>query len=522
MSYLINEGFKPRPYQKDIINKALEIIESSKTKAPRFIINLETGGGKTSVACMIFKELIERKIITHQTPALVSTYETYLLNQLNENLERSGVVSFPLSRERSIVRTYAFHQTTQSLTNKIERIGKEPTTLSRISAKRIKHSVILFDECHGHVEQQMEIVRNNPDAIVIGLSATPISSENSKFELGHLYQEIISGPSRKELIASGYLSGFVNPLVPFEKSLDKTETADIVAQYLEHRLDEFGQHRQTLIAEKDIASAERTYQAFLDAGIPVGIAHSKNKDSQDAIKKFKDEKLPVIVQVSMVLQGVDLPCAKLLILNCKKGSFKEYWQLLGRTLRVYNNQKSLIIDNMGTIQSMYNEYGVWPDSTVKYELTDKIRMKTREKGGYLCGGFYNGLTCGQEFDKDDGKCPTCGWLVPNFENAKTKEDTRTEIKDLILVEKDIGHFSDEFVTIKSKALMTSDKTADDLSYSVIEEERELAASMEGLSLPRLKTLLCEDSQKVRAAAAINPKLTKILNNIIRGENNGNI
>src|SRR5690606_37215476 len=79
--------------------------------------------------------------------------------------------------------------------------------------------LILIDEAHRALAPSyLDIVEHYPNAKVVGLTATPRRTNGRG--LGHLFQDIVTGPSIRWLINNGYLCDYQLFGIPSKVNMD--------------------------------------------------------------------------------------------------------------------------------------------------------------------------------------------------------------------------------------------------------------------------------------------------------------
>jgi len=166
-----------RYYQDAAIRAALEKISSKKKDWNRVLLSLATGSGKTRIAVQLLNKLEQSGQLRH---ALFVCDRNELRRQgygklFSEFGDNAAVVSSnnPQKNARIVVATY------QALG--LDEEGDQSFFLNNYPRNYFSHIVI--DECHRSAWNKWSIVlTNNPDAVQIGLTATPrkITGEKTK------------------------------------------------------------------------------------------------------------------------------------------------------------------------------------------------------------------------------------------------------------------------------------------------------------------------------------------------------
>ncbi len=285
-----------RPYQLEGIEA---IKQSLRQGIKRICVMLPTGGGKTLISATIAQGALSKgnrlAFVVPRISLIDQTVEEYY----KEDIRDVGVI-----------------QSQHPLTD----WGK-PIQICSIDTIRSKKafpdaSIVIFDECHLWTEAHAQWMKEKPDTIFIGLSATPWRKG-----LGKFFESLLVMSTTQELIDQGYLSPFrvfasSHPdlsdvkVVGGEYKQDDvsaamqkgTLTADIVKTYK----DKWGKGK-TLCFAVDCAHARAIQERFEEAGVKCGYqdAHTPDEERRDIKRKFHDSSYEVVVSVGTLILGVD-------------------------------------------------------------------------------------------------------------------------------------------------------------------------------------------------------------------------
>src|SRR5690625_881177 len=165
---------KLRDYQVDMVARTRAALARNR----RVILQAPTGAGKTAVACHMMAEARAKGISTffmvHQNELLKQTATSLWENKIDHGLIASGKARSPHPIQLASVMTLK------------NRLGHYPDP-----------GLIIIDESHRALAPTYQaIVEHYPDAYVVGLTATPERTDGKG--LGHLFGDIVTGPSRTE------------------------------------------------------------------------------------------------------------------------------------------------------------------------------------------------------------------------------------------------------------------------------------------------------------------------------------
>jgi len=170
-----------KPLQRHMLHETREAFRESK----RIILQAATGSGKTIIATQITKNALERgKVVMFIADRIV------LCNQTSDVFLRYGIPHGVLQAQND---RFDINQPVQVCS--VQTVAKRGVN---------KADLIIIDECHVLHKAHLKIMEENPDAYVLGLTATPYAKG-----LGKHFDKHIDPVTMKDLITNGYL-------VPFE------------------------------------------------------------------------------------------------------------------------------------------------------------------------------------------------------------------------------------------------------------------------------------------------------------------
>jgi superfamily II DNA or RNA helicase len=232
--------------------------------------------------------------------------------------------------------------------------------------------VVVIDEAHHAAMPSYQKVlkrmqRINPHLVLLGLTATPrrMQNNNRLLRMFHLakgeagYRGPVYQISLEELIKDGFLSVPKYQRIATgihgdtEYELTKTDVAFyeqfqklpesvfdaiasnaarnqlIVKEYLDHRA-EYG---KTLVFAINKKHAEQLAKEFSLAGVPAEYVVSGEKKNRETIERFRQGEFPVLVNIQIMTEGVDVPDVHTVFLTRETNSDVLFMQMVGRGLR---------------------------------------------------------------------------------------------------------------------------------------------------------------------------------------------
>ena len=318
-----------------------ELRQSLLSGKRRPMLQCPTGGGKTLLAAHIIRRALDKgKRVAFTVPAL--------------NLIDQTVAAF----EAEGIHVIGVMQGIHERTDRVQPVQVcSVQTLTR--HKRPEVDLVLVDEAHQLHREIFRWMKDCPSVPFIGLSATPWARG-----LGKYYDELIVAATTADLIRDGFLAPFIvyapsNPDLSsvstvagdfkedeLSDAMDRPSiTGDIVAEWLKR-----GEDRPTLAFCVDRKHAQHVNERFEEAGVPSEYmdGETPREDRGATFKRFRAGLTRVIVNVGVLVAGVDLPTVSCLIDARPTKSRMRYVQVIGRGLRTAEGKRDLrVLDHAG-------------------------------------------------------------------------------------------------------------------------------------------------------------------------------
>jgi superfamily II DNA or RNA helicase len=331
--------------------------EMSNTPKSKILYQLPTGGGKT----VVFSEIARRFIEQFGKTVIILTHRKELCTQTSATLKKIGV------QNRIISSTSGnFKKDSNCYVAMVE------TLRNRIKSKKVKvHDVglVIIDEAHHNSFRKL--MGNFKNAFIIGVTATPFSSDVSKPMKNH-YKSLITGENISTLIADGFLAQPQSFVYEVELNTLKTGIhgdytvsssnelygSQAMLDLLLQAYKENAKDKKTLIFNNGIETSLKVQDVFNAAGIP--IRHLDNRTTPDERKEilqwFKKTKNAVLTSVSLLTTGFDEPTIKNIILYRATTSITLYHQMVGRGSRILPSKKTFTITDLGNNIQRFGEW----------------------------------------------------------------------------------------------------------------------------------------------------------------------
>ena len=390
-----------RQYQVDSINDLRKAILKGHK---RIVLQLATGGGKTTIASEMIRKANEKG-----KKCLFLADRIELVEQTSQRLDYEGIEHGIIMGNHERYKPHSVNQVCS------------PQTLARRPVPRA--DLVIIDECHVAYNVHRKMMEAMPNAVFIGLSATPFTKG-----LGKMYTNLVIGATTSKLTDEGYLVP-VKVFAPSKPDLSKLRTiagdydekelfarvnkpklvADIVDTWVKR-----GENRPSIGFAVNVLHSQALCEQFKDRGIRAAHidAYMPKKEREQIVKDFKDGYIKVLFNVGILDKGFDYPEASCLIMARPTKSLMLYIQQAGRVLRTHSSKEdAIILDHAGNTQA----HGFVTDE-LPQELDDGTKRKVerttkvQEEKGRICP------SCSFVRKKHEYSCPCCGF-VPKKKDA---------------------------------------------------------------------------------------------------------
>lgn len=211
--------------------------------------------------------------------------------------------------------------------------------------------LIILDEAHNTIAPEYDFLfRNYPDAVILGLTATPFRL-NPQESMEDRYEELVIGPQTYELVNEGYLVPPEVYKLP-EGSLNLDEVSVIAGDFDEEQLAikcntpamieamirEWrirALNLPTIVFAVNVEHAKAIRDAFEAEGIPAVTVIDKTSIAERGVifKAFQEGRIKILTSVGALCEGFDVPEIKCVVLARPTQSLSMYIQMVGRGLR---------------------------------------------------------------------------------------------------------------------------------------------------------------------------------------------
>lgn len=296
-------------------------------------------------------------------------------------------------------------------------------TLTRRVDKLPIPDVILVDEAHHALAKSYQRILNRfPKAIVLLFTATP--HRTGRVQLDQIADDIIVGQSIHELTDKGFLAPFryFQPPGDFDsKLLKRGSTGDFTNDSMQQAMNTkiFGhivkQYKriapgmQAVVYTYSIDSAIKIAAEFNSEGISaVEVDGTTSKEKRAvAVRKFREQKIKILVNVNLFTEGVDLPDVDCVIMARPTASLALYLQFSMRCLNPRPGKTAIIIDHANNFKTFGypDDDRDWKKAIISGKQKSKTLLKDPGMSIVTCDYCFAVVKASEV---KDGKCPICG------------------------------------------------------------------------------------------------------------------
>jgi superfamily II DNA or RNA helicase len=378
--------------------------------AQAVLLQAVTGYGKTLTACAIAKRAMQRK-----NRVLFLAHQDILIRQMSNKLKEFGV-------PHGIVMagyTPNPHAHVQ--------VASVQTMMRRIKKFRYEFELVIIDECHRSVSAgYREVLAAIDGARILGITGTPqrLDGRGLGVHAGGVYDTLIITESAQEMIDLGYL---VRPTYyASEKRLDLSHVKMRAGDYDETALANIVDtpvitgsavtHYQELLAGLpalswciNLAHADHTAAQFNAAGIPSMVLSGKSTgaERERGLDLLSRRKILNICFAQLLVEGIDVPAIRGLIMLRPTKSLTAYLQVCGRGLRTdpcdASKNTCIILDHSGLAftHGLCNENREW-------SLDGRAKKKKKVRDTLSLMQCKNCFLIFESKDLlDENRCPKC-------------------------------------------------------------------------------------------------------------------
>jgi DNA repair protein RadD len=396
-----------RDYQTNAVSRVLDAIEAGKK---RILLVAPTGAGKTVLAAALVDNALRK-----QKRVLFLAHRRELIKQASNKLHATGI-------DHGIL---------------LPGYGPRPEEPVQVASIATLHArafqsrrmdlpeadLVIVDEAHHcRARTYTKILEAYPQAVVIGLTATPCRGDGRG--LGNVFEMMIECPSVAELIEGGFLVG-TKVYAPYRPDLKgvKVERGDYVESQLAARMDtgrlvgdivthwlRLGERRQTVVFATGVAHSVHIRDEFRRAGVMAEHIDGKtpSEERDRILADLSAGRIDLVTNAMVLTEGWDQPSVSCLVLARPTKSLGLFRQMIGRVLRpAPRKMEALVLDHAGATFT----HGFAEDA-IEWELSEDRKAENKAHASRGGSAEAPGLTTCPECTavRMEGKpCGACGW-----------------------------------------------------------------------------------------------------------------
>jgi superfamily II DNA or RNA helicase len=313
-------------------------------------------------------------------------------------------------------------------------VGMVESWHRRFTQKKIPGKINLYILDEAHIGNYNKVIDSDPDAYVIGLTATPVASAANE-PLNKRYGTIVCGPPTQWMVDNGFLIPSVdighNEILRFQTQNGEFTSASQMAQFSQYHIDKkmlkiwqkIASDRHTICYNINIEHNKEVYEMVKNAGIETAcIDYNTHPDERRRVLGvFKKGHIQFLCNVGIVGKGYDSKMTSCIVLNTATTSLSRYRQWIGRGARPYPDQSNFYVIDMGNNilrHGSFNDHIDW-EEIFKNDSRDKsFKIKRTGKCCPICYKIYTNIFVLE--------CDICG--------CKFKENPMLSMEDTIPVQ----------------------------------------------------------------------------------------
>jgi len=411
-----------RPYQQDVKDAIYRSWNGGNRNA---LAVLPTGAGKT----VLFSDIIKE----HNAPACAIAHRQELVSQVSLALAAEGVRHRIIGPKNVVKLVVNLHMLTQgkSLYDPSAPAGVAGVDTLVRRGDSLKHwcnSVTLWvqDEAH-HVlagNKWGTAADMFPNAKGLGVTATPLRADGNGLgrHADGLFDDMVVGPSMRELINMGYLTDYRVFAPPSDLDLGAVKISKTTGDYSRdgmvkavrksHVIGDVVEHYKRIAMGKlgitfapDVKTATEISEQFNANGVPAAVVSAKTPDAERIaiLRRFKNRELLQLVNVDLFGEGFDLPAIEVVSMARPTQSYGLYVQMFGRALRLLDGKEyAIIIDHVGNVV----RHGL-PDAVREWTLDRRERRSKQTSDDVI--PVKACPNCTAVYERVHAECPFCGF-----------------------------------------------------------------------------------------------------------------
>jgi superfamily II DNA or RNA helicase len=399
-----------RPYQADAVQALRDHIAA---KRKRLLLVAGTGAGKTLTSAHILNEAARKGSYT-----LFIVDRVALVDQTSAVFDEYGISHGIVQGNHPRHAPWENVQVCSAQTLARRLLPRDP-------------SLIIVDEAHCHYKGTLDYMAANPNAVKIGLTATPFTNGMAEH-----WDEVVNVIPTRALIDSGYL---VEPTIYVARSPEDSElglnsygefsdasateagiriVGDVVTEWEGKVHEHFGGPAKTIVFSPTVEHGRELCAEFAARGYNFQqISYLDRNDDERArkISEFRkpDSEIHGLISCGVLTKGFDVPDVRVGI-SCRpyRKSLSSHMQEIGRIMRSHPDKDKALWLCLARDSQVLTNRGLIPIQFVTRH--DKVWDGENfvAHGGAICKGVQNVITY-------QGLTATEGHLVHTMDGWRT-------------------------------------------------------------------------------------------------------
>lgn len=373
---------------------------------------------------------------------VIMAHRNELVSQMSVHVARRGIMHRIIGSSSTIAGIIQEHRAEfgRSFVNPDARcaVGSVQTIVSRKAELRQWAAQIdrwTLDEAHHCVgrgetaNQWAQAVEMFVNARGLGVTACPQRADGKGLGRHHdgVFDAMVVGPSMRETINMGNLADYEFSIPKSDFDIDENKrgkdgdytrpamreaskkshiVGDVVAEYLKR-----ASGRRAICFATDVETANDIAARFNAAGVSAASVSAKTDTGvrRDMIRRFKENRMSILVNVDLFDEGFDCPGADVVIMARPTASLNKYLQMAGRAMRIDHANPSkvaMIIDHVSNFKRH-----MMPDRPRAWTL-DRRDKKAKQAPDPDDIPLTSCRECSRPYERALPACPYCGAEPP--------------------------------------------------------------------------------------------------------------
>lgn len=309
-------------------------------------------------------------------------------------------------------------------------------TLARRSLPR-EPALIVVDEAHVQYRSTLDFMNAHPDAVVVGLTATPFTKGMAEH-----WHDVVAAPPTAELVSNGRL---IEPIIYEGRAPERGDlrlnnrgdftdesageagiriVGDVVAEWEAKTAKHFGGPVKTIVFAATVEHGRELCGAFAEAGYRFEQISYRDRDDDERrakIAEFRaDGGLDVppggivgLISCGVLTRGFDVPGVRCGV-SCRpyRKSLSSHMQEIGRVMRVAPGKgRPIWLDHSGNVGRLQAEcFDVWDHGPGPLDKSSQRDSKPREERPETEKVAATCPACSAVLRGPE--CSACGWHRP--------------------------------------------------------------------------------------------------------------